>query len=383
MLRCRPTPAPRPRLRAPIRWPCWARRGWPRPGWHRRALPDRPADGGGCCGPCCGSGRGRVAGKPCQHHSDRLGLLLRKEAASLTAQQLHLVGEPWRPRSWPSTTAAALAGGGSSGLACRWLGTRIGVGHVRLLARPSTAVGTAGRVPRLGSVAPDPDRVSITPIGASARSPAPTPTSVPSRRRSSAKAARRGGVERAATATPPTPGWTAAGRHGWLGSPSAAGQRMLAATARLPPRWRRSGSLTHRSPTVHAVSGSLAVDHPPLGGAAATAQNDGIPRGHPAGPGVPRLFSHPQMLGREPLVSAEISPRSTASRTYEPGENHPAPALAAAPSRPGAYPAAERPDPGQGRSPSRASSPTSHWRPTRSSARIRLSDQPCAWRALR
>jgi hypothetical protein len=40
-----------------------------------------------------------VAGKPCQHRSDRLGLLLRKEAASLTAQQLHLDGEPWRPRS--------------------------------------------------------------------------------------------------------------------------------------------------------------------------------------------------------------------------------------------------------------------------------------------
>jgi hypothetical protein len=50
-----------------------------------------------------------VAGKPRQHRSHRLGLLLRKEAASLTAQQLHLVGEPWRPRSRPSTTAAALA----------------------------------------------------------------------------------------------------------------------------------------------------------------------------------------------------------------------------------------------------------------------------------
>jgi hypothetical protein len=37
---------------------------------------------------------GRVVGKPCQHRSDRLGLLLVKAAASLTAQQLHLDGEP-------------------------------------------------------------------------------------------------------------------------------------------------------------------------------------------------------------------------------------------------------------------------------------------------
>ena len=146
MLRGRPTPAPHPRLRAPIRWPCWARHGWPRPGWHRRALPDRPADGGGRCGPCYGSGRGRVAGKPGQHRSDRLGLLLRKEAASLTAQQLHLVGEPWRPRSCPSTAAAALAGG----LAGRWPGPRIGVGvvHARLLARPRLLVPTAESVVR-------------------------------------------------------------------------------------------------------------------------------------------------------------------------------------------------------------------------------------------
>jgi hypothetical protein len=38
-----------------------------------------------------------VVGKPGQHLSDRLGLLLRKPAASLAAQQLHLEGEPWRP----------------------------------------------------------------------------------------------------------------------------------------------------------------------------------------------------------------------------------------------------------------------------------------------
>jgi hypothetical protein len=278
MLRGRPTPAPRPGLCLPSAGPAGlggagrvpagiavlCPTGLPTAVAAATLLRQRAWEGG------------RQAG---QHRSDRLGLLLRKEAASLTAQQLHLVGEPWRPRSWPSTTAAALAGGGSSGLACGWLGTRIGVGHVRLLARPSTAVGTAGRVPwpssTAGSVAPDPDRVSITPIRASARSPAPTPTSVPSRRRSSAKAARRGGVERAAPRRPPrTPGRTAAGRHGWLGSPSATGQRMLAATARLPP----GGGASVRSPADHRPftrsAARSSVDHPPLGGAAGAEPRD-------------------------------------------------------------------------------------------------------------
>jgi hypothetical protein len=35
-----------------------------------------------------------VGGKPGQHRSDRLGLLLVKAAAGLAAQQLHLDGEP-------------------------------------------------------------------------------------------------------------------------------------------------------------------------------------------------------------------------------------------------------------------------------------------------
>jgi hypothetical protein len=104
-----------------------------------------PASSGGGR-PGRGRGRGRVGGKPGQHRSDRLGLLLRKAATSLAAQQLHLVREPWRPWSCPSTPAAvALAGGG---LAWSWLARRIGVGveHARLLARPPTATGAAGRV---------------------------------------------------------------------------------------------------------------------------------------------------------------------------------------------------------------------------------------------
>jgi hypothetical protein len=261
MLRYRPTPAPRPRLRAPIRWPCWARRGWPRPGWHRRALPDRPADGGGRCGPCCGRGRGRVAGKPCQHRSDRLGLLLRKEAASLTAQQLHLVGEPWRPRSWPSTTAAALAGGGSSGLACRWLGTRIGVGHVRLLARhrrrlaPLAAFtaefhgwGVSHPIPIVSR-----SRRSGRPRGRlrqRRRACRPDDDPAPRLHDEVALSVQRHG-------DPANPRMDR-GRAAWL---ARVAQLNWAAHARrnrsAPARWRRIGSITRRSPTVHAVSGSF------------------------------------------------------------------------------------------------------------------------------
>jgi hypothetical protein len=134
--RCRPTPPPRPPLRAGARWLCRARRGWPRGGWHRRALRRGRARGVGGRRP--GRVGGRVAGKPGQHRRDRLGLLLCKEAAGLTAHKLHLVGEPWRR---PSSPAATLPGGG---LACRWRRPRIGVVHARLLARP-TAAGADGR----------------------------------------------------------------------------------------------------------------------------------------------------------------------------------------------------------------------------------------------
>jgi hypothetical protein len=49
------------------------------------------------------------------------------------AQQLRLDGEPWRPWSWPSRAAAALAGGGLVG---GWRGPRrVGEVHARLLAR--------------------------------------------------------------------------------------------------------------------------------------------------------------------------------------------------------------------------------------------------------
>jgi hypothetical protein len=263
-----------------------------------------------------------------------------------TAQQLHLVGEPWRPRSWPSTTAAALAGGGSSGLACRWLGTRIGVGPVRLLARPSTAVGTAGRVPRPSSTAGGVSH-PIPIVSRSRRSGRPhsrllqrrracRPDDDPAPRLHDAVAL---SVQR--HGDPANPGWTAAGRRGWLGSPSATGQRMLAATARVPP----SGGASVRSPADHRPfrrsAARSSVDHPPLGGAAGAGPRDtkeATRRPRRAAAPIPRCSegsrcatrsSHPVRQPQEPRTR----------------EQHPAPDRAAAPSRPDTYPAAGRSDP--------------------------------------
>jgi hypothetical protein len=87
--------------------------------------------------------------------------------------------------------------------------------------------------------------------------------------------------------------------------------------------------------------------------------------------------AHPQLAGEPP-----VTPRSTgsaASRTCEPDENTQRETVPQHPLRPRRSPsshAATVGPTGHGRSPSRASSPTSHLRPTRSSARIRLTDHP-------
>ncbi len=266
-------------------------------------------------GPVVAVGHGRVGGKPRQHRSDRLGLLLRKPAASLTAQQLHLVGEPRRPWSWPSTTAAALAGGG---LACRWCGPRIGVGHARLLARPRLLVPPAEssrpRLVRVGVSHPVPILSRLRYPGRSRIRLRPRRRAQPVRPRSSAKAARRRGVERAAPPQPRrTPASIPARQPGWLGSPSATGQRMLAGTARLPPWWRRIGSITRRSATVQAVSGSFIRRSPAIrrrGGRPGDPRNIERP---PSGAGVPTAPTYPPALGWARLWHAERPPRSTAS----------------------------------------------------------------------
>jgi hypothetical protein len=76
------------------------------------------------------------------------------------------------------------------------------------------------------------------------------------------------------------------------------------------------------------------------GCAAAAGLSDGIPRRDPAA--LACRGSPVPALGREPLVSAESSPRSTASSTREPGQEHPARDRAAAPLRPHAHPASVR-----------------------------------------
>jgi hypothetical protein len=243
---CGLTPArARRSLCAPIRRPCRARWGRPRPGWHRRALPARLA-GGGEFGR--GGGRGRVGGKPSQHRGDHLGLLLRKAAARLAAQQLHLVGEPWRPRSCPSTAAAALA----------WRCCPVGV--ARLLCSPADGCWrrrpcTSAELPgwwAVGVSHPILGRVSITLIRVFARPPRRRASSteddpVPSPQRG--KVAVHGPRHRGPRIPRVGPGPT----RGWLGSPCAA----CSPQPRLPPWWRRTGSITRRSPIVHAVSGSF------------------------------------------------------------------------------------------------------------------------------
>jgi hypothetical protein len=81
-------PRARPSSAAGARRTHGARRRRSGRGRRRCALPDGRVDGSGRS--CRGSGR--VGGKPGQHRSDRLGLLLVKAAASLATQYLHLDG---------------------------------------------------------------------------------------------------------------------------------------------------------------------------------------------------------------------------------------------------------------------------------------------------
>jgi hypothetical protein len=327
-----------------------------------------------------------VAGKPRQHRSDHLGLLLRKAAASLTAQQLHLVGEPWRPQSCSSTPAAALAGGGGSGLARRWLGTRIGVGHARLPAPPRLLVPLAAFhdcVPRLGECRTRSRSCLDHADQGVARPLAPTP-------------ARTAGPDH--DSLPRLHGDVALNvpRHRGPAKPrmdpgpttrlAGVAQRSRAAHARRNrPSPRHGGGASVRSPVDHRPltrsAARSSIDHPPLGGAAAAGVNDRVWRGH----GGPACCGSHHQFGREPDV-----PHRDPTPVRQPREPANPPGTPSA--RPCRSGAAARRSPGsravgpagQGRNPSRASSPTSHLRPTRSSARIRLIDHPCSTcRALR
>jgi len=93
-----------------------------------------------------------------------------------------------------------------------------------------------------------------------------------------------------------------------------------------------------------------------------------------------------QVAGRGAVPSVGLVSRIPTCKSGQERRGHDP---AAAPLRHDARPAS-RPSvravgpPSQGRGPSRASSPISHLRPTRSSARIRFTDHPCStWRACR
>jgi len=172
--------------------------------------------------------------------------------------------------------------------------------------------------------------------GIRASTPDP-PASVQYRRRSSAKAApRRRDVERAAPQRPREPaGWIPGPQRGWPGSPSAAGQRMYA-------RWNRP------APTVVAAQ---RFDHLPITGrsrgqrlvhpsitrhsVARQGLNDGIPSGDTR-----RWRAAAPIPARKGAAWVTPRPGSAALMTCEPGQEHPARDLAAAPLRPDAHPAA-------------------------------------------
>jgi hypothetical protein len=170
--------------------------------------------------------------------------------------------------------------------------------HASLLAgrrRPASLAASHGRGPRPG-VSPPPGRVSITPSGRP-RGPArprrraqPVPTTIQRQGCTATLHLRR-------HRGPGDPAWIPPRQPGWLGSPSAAGQRLLAGTARLPP-WCGAAvrsPVGHRPFTRSAARSS--VDHPPLRGAAAAEHR--IPTGDTAA----RHAATPSPgLGREPLA---------------------------------------------------------------------------------
>jgi hypothetical protein len=214
--------------------------------------------------------------------------------------------------------------------------------HTRLLADHGPAE-FHGCVPRLEVVGgvwhPNPDRVLITLIRAFAHLRAPKPpTSVQYQRRASAESVKRRGVDRAAPPRPRrNPVWVPARQSGWLWSPSAPGQRMLpwnhpspaVVAAHRFDHWpitdrSRGQRLVHASITRH-----WAAPQPP-------GVNDGMSSGHTAalaclrrlaapiprhsdGPACDTPSAHPVRQPREPRA---------------PGQQHPQPALAAAPLRP-------------------------------------------------
>jgi hypothetical protein len=211
----------------------------------------------------------------------------------------------WNCPGWSPISPAALAGGGSrgSGLAWRWLALRIGVVHVRLLARP----GCWRRRPRTTAERQLGVSHPIPIVSRSGRSGRPHLRVRPRHRASNrttiqrrgCSAATRRGLCRATAAPVLVP----ARQPGWLGSPSAAGSAGSLGTARLPPWWRRIGSITGRSPTVHAVGGSF-IRRSPAAWWRRRAERRDTNRPHPA----LACGFHPQHWQGSRLWHAELHP---------------------------------------------------------------------------
>jgi hypothetical protein len=214
------------------------------------------------------------------------------------------------------------------------------------------------------------------------RAPQP-PTNAQYRRRASADSVKRRGVERAAPRRAPRIPQHGSRPDNLAGSGP---QRSQAARAPLEPTGSRrggnpSGSITGRSPIVQAVSWLV---HPSI-----------TPRRHTAAAlGERRNIKRPSRRLRLAAAAAAPIPGTGMAacgtpnahpvrpppEPWEPGRQHqrqPVPQH-----RCGSTLAEQQCGHcrtfGSGRSTSRASSPTSQARPTRSSARIRLTDHPCS-----
>ncbi len=216
--------------------------------------------------------------------------------------------------------------------------------------------------------------------GIHASAPEP-PRSVQCRRPSSAKAApRRRDVERAAPQRPPrTPGWIP-GPTTWRGR---AAQPAAHARWNHPSPAMVAAQRFDHAPIADRSRGQRLV-HPPITrhSVAPQAERRDTERRH-GGPGVLRL---PSPARKEAAwVTPRPTPFDSPREPVNPGKNtqrKTVPQHRCGPTLTQQQPGGRTY--GQDRSPSRASSPTSHLRPTRSSARIRLTDQPCSTRrALR
>jgi hypothetical protein len=336
----------------------------------------RPAVGGGRCGPCCDSG---VGGWPTSQASTAAIASAcswsRRRPASPPSSCTSMVnpggpdrGRRARPRAWPAARSRAGGVGRGSGLGMRGSllarprrllapplagrgrefrsGSRFCLDHANQGVRAPQRPGDQGAsmtdddddpTPRLhGEVALNVPR-HRAPLRPPSMDPGPT-------------------TRLARVAQPP-------------GSPCSP----------QPPGSHHSGGAAVRSPADHRPftrsAARSSADHPPLGGAAEAEPRDTKRRhGGPAG----CTFPSPARKGTT-CATPSSHPVRPPPAPGEPGhehQRHPRPQPSCGPT-PAQQPGGRTPG-GQGRSPSRASSPTSQRRPTPSSTRIRFTDHPCS-----